>query len=322
MNLRKEIVPYQKPVLQKSVWQLINSVIPFIALWVLAYWSLSYSVGLTLLLDVAAAGFLVRIFILFHDCCHHSFFQSRRANEWVGTVTGLLTGFSYQKWKNEHNMHHAGNGNLEKRGIGDITTLTVEEYNALPRFRRFLYRLYRNPFILFGLGPFYLMLVQSRLNRRGAGRKERLSTHVTNLFLIATAVGLWGLLGWKSLLLVHGPILYFAAMAGIWLFYVQHQFEDAYFEESGDWDYETAALKGSSFYRLPKMLQWLTGNIGFHHIHHLSPKIPNYRLPEAHEQNPAFRSVPTFGLIGSLRSLKYRLWDAKSKKMVGFGAEK
>ena len=318
MNWRKVIAPYQRPIFHKSMWQLINTVLPFVALWMLAYWSLSYSVWLTLLLDAAAAGFLVRIFILFHDCCHHSFFQSRKANEITGTVTGFLTSFSYLKWRNEHNLHHAGNGNLDERGAGDITTLTVEEYRALPRWRRFLYRMYRNPFVLFGLGPFYLVLVQSRLNRKGAGRKERMSTYLTNGSLIVFGALLWWLLGWQALLLVHGPILYLAAMAGIWLFYVQHQFEDTYFEESDDWNYETAALKGSSFYRMPKPLQWITGNIGYHHIHHLSPKIPNYRLPEAHEQHPAFQAVPTFGVIGSLRSLKFRLWDTQNKKMVGF----
>lgn len=318
MGWREDISPYQKPEVRRSVWQLVNTLVPFIVLWMLAYAALSYSVWLSLLIDVVAAGFLVRVFILFHDCCHHSFFRSRRANEIVGTVTGVLTGFSYQKWRREHNIHHAGNGNLDQRGTGDITTLTVEEYLALPFLRRMMYRMYRNPVIMFGFGPFYLILIQGRLNRKGAGSRERWSTYATNLSLLAGAGALYWFLGWEALLLVHGPILYLAAMAGIWLFYVQHQFEDTYFEESDTWNYETAALQGSSFYKLPKLLQWITGNIGFHHIHHLSPKVPNYRLQQAHDDNASFRSVPTIGLLFSIRSLKYRLWDTKSKKLVGF----
>jgi omega-6 fatty acid desaturase (delta-12 desaturase) len=300
------------------MWQLANTLIPFLVLWASAYLCLSFSVWLSLLLDIVASGFLIRTFILFHDCCHHSFFRSRKANEIVGTVTGILTGFPYQKWRREHNVHHAGNGNLGQRGTGDITTLTVEEYLALPLYRRIVYRMYRNPLILFGLGPLYLILIQCRVNRKGAGRKERLSTYVTNLILLAVTILLYWTLGWKSLLLVEGPILYLSAVAGIWLFYVQHQFEDTYYEESASWNYETAAMQGSSYYKLPKIVQWITGNIGFHHIHHLSPAVPNYNLQAAHERNPAFQSVPTIGLLISLRSLHYRLWDTKRKKLVGF----
>ncbi|WP_308637336.1 fatty acid desaturase [Paenibacillus silvisoli] len=318
MGWREDILPYQKPELYRSVWQLANTITPFLVLWVMAYLCLSLSVWLSLLIDVVASGFLVRIFILFHDCCHHSFFRSRKANEIVGMVTGALTGFSYQKWRREHNIHHAGNGNLDQRGTGDITTLTVDEYLSLPLFRRIVYRMYRNPLIMFGLGPLYLIFIQSRLNRKGAGRKERLGTYATNLLLLVLSGVLYWFLGWQSLLLVEFPILYLSAMAGIWLFYVQHQFEETYFEESATWNYETAAIQGSSCYKLPKILQWLTGSIGFHHIHHLSPKIPNYHLQVAHEQNPAFHSVPTIGLFNSFRSLQYRLWDTERKKLVGF----
>lgn len=271
-----------------------------------------------MLLAVLASGFFVRVFIIFHDCCHHSFFQNRKANEVVGIITGILTFFPYHQWKYEHSVHHATSSNLERRGTGDMWTLTVNEYTELSQSRRLVYRLYRNPFVMFGLGPIHLFLNQYRLNRKGAGRKERLNTHVTN-FTLAGVLGLLCLiLGWKGVLLVEGPILYLSGMIGIWLFYVQHQFEHTYFEKAEKWDYLSAALKGSSFYKLPKVLQWITGNIGFHHIHHLGPRVPNYSLQKAHESSPFLQDVSSISLLSSLRSLRYRLWDEDNNRFVGF----
>ncbi len=315
---KEALEPYRNPSIKKSVWQLINTIVPFIILWSAAYFSLSISIWLTFLLAIPAAGFLVRTFIIFHDCGHHSFFKSKRTNDIVGTLTGFLTFFPYHHWKYEHSVHHAANGNLNRRGRGDITTLTVDEYLQLSLRKRVLYRMYRNPFVMFGLGPIYLTLIQYRFNRKGAGPRERLNTYLTNGVLVGIVVlGCWGL-GWEQFMLVEGPILYVAGMVGIWLFYVQHQFEDSYFEKSEDWSYVTAALQGSSFYKLPKVLQWMTGNIGFHHIHHLGPKVPNYNLQQIYDQVTYLQDVPTVDLFSSLRSLRFRLWDEDKKKFIGF----
>ncbi|MCF6094591.1 fatty acid desaturase [Microaerobacter geothermalis] len=302
----------------KSIWQLVNSIVPFVLLWGLTYVSLSISIWITLALAILAAGFMIRIFIIFHDCCHQSFFVGRKANAIIGTITGILTFFPYDQWKNEHSIHHATSGNLCRRGTGDIWTLTTEEYMALSPWRRLGYRLYRNPFIMFGLGPVFLFLVLYRLNRKNASRKERMNTYLTN----AALIGLMGLLswtlGWKEVLLVQGSILYLSGVAGIWLFYVQHQFENTYYERAVEWDYVSAAMRGSSFYKLPTILQWMTGNIGFHHIHHLDPQVPNYLLQQTHESNADLQHVPAIGLRQSLRALRYRLWDESSKRFVGF----
>ncbi|WP_236026206.1 fatty acid desaturase [Alicyclobacillus suci] len=315
---KKNIALFQKSDTRKSVWQLINTIVPFLGLWWAAYLCLSVSVWLTLPLAILASGFFVRIFIIFHDCCHHSFFKTRRANEIVGMITGILTCFPYHQWKYEHAVHHATSGNLGRRGTGDMWTLTVNEYKQLSFVKRMVYRVYRNPFIMFGVGPVHLFLNQYRLNRKGAGRKERVNTHVTNFTLAAILIGLSFILGWKAVLFVEGPILYLAGIVGIWLFYVQHQFEYGYFEKSDQWDYVRAALQGSSFYHLPKILQWLTGNIGYHHVHHLGPKVPNYYLQQMHESTELFRNVPSVTLASSLRALHYRLWDEDSHRFVAF----
>ncbi|PWI56719.1 fatty acid desaturase [Sulfoacidibacillus thermotolerans] len=317
-NLKTDLAPYQHSDIRKSLWQLTNTILPFFALWILAYLSLSVSIWLALALTIPAAGFLVRLFIIFHDCCHHSFFKSRRANEMIGIFVGFLAFFPYHQWKFEHSVHHATNSNLNRRGRGDIWTLTVDEYMALPLYRRMAYRLYRNPLIMFGLGPLFILLIQYRFNRKGAGKKERFNTHATNIALLAIIILMsWGL-GWQKFLLIEGPILYLSGMAGIWLFYIQHQFEDSYFEKEENWNYVHAALHGSSFYKLPKILQWMTGNIGFHHIHHLGPRVPNYHLQRLYENNPILQKVPTISLLSSLRSLRYRVWDEESKKFVSF----
>ncbi|MBB3111730.1 omega-6 fatty acid desaturase (delta-12 desaturase) [Paenibacillus phyllosphaerae] len=300
------------------MWQMINSIVPFIALWYLAYHSLTISVWLTLALAIPAAGFLIRIFIIFHDCCHLSYFSSKKVNAIIGTITGILTFFPYEQWKNEHAIHHATSGNLSRRGTGDIWTLTTDEYAALSRWGRLGYRLYRNPLVMFGLGPIYIFLVAYRMNRKNAKRKERFNTYLTNVAIVLLMAVLCLTLGWKEVLLVYGPILYLSGMAGIWLFYVQHQFEDTYFEWAQEWEYVKAAVEGSSYYKLPRILQWMTGNIGFHHIHHLVPQATNYSLQKLHESNELLKAVPAIGIRLSLKSLQYRLWDDKAKRFVGY----
>jgi acyl-lipid omega-6 desaturase (Delta-12 desaturase) len=317
-QLRSLVAPYEKSTTKASVWQLINTMAPFFVLWILAYQSLSVSYVLTLAISVVAAGFLVRIFIIFHDCCHHSFFKNRQANKILGMVTGVLTLFPYSQWQHEHNVHHATSSNLDKRGVGDIWVLTVEEYLALSFWGKLKYRLYRNPFVMFGLGPIYQFLLKNRFNRKGARKKERVNTYLTNIIIVALASLLCWWLGWQSFLLVQVPIFLISGSLGIWLFYVQHTFEDSYFEEDENWEYVKAAVEGSSFYKLPKLLQWLTGNIGYHHVHHLSPRVPNYKLEEVHNSTPPLQNVPTITLATSLSSLKFRLWDESAKKFISF----
>jgi omega-6 fatty acid desaturase (delta-12 desaturase) len=317
-NVRKLMAPYERPDWKRSVWQILNTFVPFVMLWAVDVWSLSVSYWLTLALAGLTAGLLVRIFIIFHDCCHGSFFASRAANEVLGTLAGILTCCPYHQWRHSHLIHHATSGNLDRRGMGDIWTLTVEEYLAMPRLKRLAYRLYRNPLILFGFGPSYVFLIEYRFNRKGASRKERINTYIINFGIAAAAGLLCATIGWKSFLLVQGPVFLISSMAGFWLFYVQHQFEGTYFEKGDHWNLFHAALQGSSFYKLPKILHWFTGNIGFHHIHHLSPRVPNYYLNRAQKENRMFQEVSPVTLLSSLRSLHFRLWDEKHKKLTGF----
>lgn len=317
-SLRKHVAPFEKSDTKNSVRQLINTMVPFFMLWYLAYQSLSVSYFLTFGLAVIAAGFLVRIFIIFHDCCHYSFFRNRKANRILGTITGILTLFPYSQWQHDHSVHHATSSNLDKRGTGDIWVLTVDEYREASIWMRLAYRLYRNPIVMFGLGPIYVFLITNRFNRKGARLKERLNTYLTNVAIVALVVVLGLTLGWESFLLVQVPIFWISGAAGIWLFYVQHTFEDAYFEEDKEWEYVKAAVEGSSYYKLPKLLQWLTGNIGYHHVHHLSPRVPNYKLEAVHNNTQPLQNVPTISLATSLSSLKFRLWDEQKKKFVGY----
>ncbi|CAM3826557.1 fatty acid desaturase [Aeromicrobium ponti] len=322
LNLKKQMAPYEKSDLKRSIMQLVNTLGPFFLLWFLAFESLSVSYFLTLGISVIAAGFLVRIFIIFHDCCHHSFFKNRSANKIVGTITGIITVFPYHQWQHDHNVHHATSGNLDKRGTGDIWTLTVKEYQAASLTTRAAYRMYRNPLVMFLLGPIYVFLLKNRFNRKGARKNERTNTYLIN----AAIVGLYALMcwaiGWEAFLMVQGPIFLISGAAGIWLFYVQHTFEDSYFEEDDKWEYVKAAVEGSSFYKLPKVMQWLTGNIGFHHIHHLSPRVPNYNLEDAHYNTAELKNVPTITLSTSLQSLRFRLWDEDSQNFTGYQAAK
>jgi len=317
-QLTKQVAAFAQPDTKNSLIQLFNTFIPFFGLWFLAYLSLDVSYLLTLGITVIAAGFLTRIFIIFHDCCHLSFFKQKRHNHILGFLTGVLTLFPYLQWQHSHSIHHATSSNLDKRGTGDIWLLTVNEYKAAPLRTKIAYRLYRNPFIMFILGPIYVFLITNRFNKKGARRKERVNTYLTNLAIAALAAVCCLIFGWQSFLLVQGPIFLISGSIGVWLFYVQHTFEDSYFEADENWSYVQAAVEGSSFYKLPKLLQWLTGNIGYHHVHHLSPKVPNYKLEIAHEQHEPLKNVPTITLKTSLQSLAFRLWDEEKKQFVTF----
>ncbi|RIX49399.1 fatty acid desaturase [Paenibacillus nanensis] len=322
VHLKKSVSPYEHSQLKVSIGQMINTLLPLVALWYAAYWSLSVSYWLTLAFSVGASFFVIRTFIIFHDCCHGSFFKSKRANDIIGILTGVLTLVPYQQWKNSHAIHHATSSNLDKRGVGDLWIMTVEEYASASTWTKLAYRAYRNPLIMFGLGPIYVFLLQYRFNRKGARRKERLNTYLMNALIVGFyALMIWAV-GWQSFLLVQGPVFYLSGVLGVWLFYVQHQFEDSYFEHEEEWSYVKAAVDGSSFYKLPKALQWLTGNIGYHHVHHLSPKVPNYYLETAHDAVPPLHKATTITILQSLESLKFRLWDEEGKRFVSFRAVK
>jgi omega-6 fatty acid desaturase (delta-12 desaturase) len=317
-QLKKSVAPFEQSNTKSSVRQLLNTFPPFFLLWVAAYFSLSVSYWLTLLFAILASGFVIRIFIVFHDCCHQSFFKSRKANEILGTIAGVLTLFPYHQWRHSHSLHHATSSNLDKRGVGDMWLYTVKEYIAASLWKRLAYRLYRSPFVMFGIGPIVTFVIQYRFNVKGAKRTERINTWVTNLSVLALYGLLCWALGWQNFLIIQAPIFWVSGALGIWLFYVQHQFEDSYFENEEEWSYVKAAVDGSSYYKLPKLLQWITGNIGFHHVHHLSPRVPNYHLEEAHNAVPPLQQATTITLATSLKALRFRLWDEDNKAFVSF----
>lgn len=316
---QKLVAPYQRPTVTRSVWQIVNTLVPYVLLWYLMYRSLAVSYWLTLPLAILAAGFMVRAFIIFHDCGHGSFFKSQKAADIVGVITGVLTFTPYYHWRWEHARHHSTAGDLDRRGLGDVWTLTVREYLESSRWKRFAYRLARNPIVLFVLAPVFLFLVKQRFASPKARSQERRSVYWTNLAVLTLAAALSGILGFKAYLLIQLTVLAVAGTAGVWLFYVQHQFEGVYWARHSEWDYTTVALQGSSFYRLPRVLQWFTGSIGFHHIHHLKPGIPNYNLAKCHQAVPLFQTVKPVTLLSSLKSLTFRLWDEQRQKLVGYG---
>ena len=315
---RQLVVKYENPSLGSAVWQMVNTLGPYALIWYLMYLSLAWSWWITLPLAALAGCFLVRIFIIFHDCGHGSYFKSPRANAITGFITGVLTLTPFHHWKWEHAIHHASSGNLDKRGTGDIWTMTVEEYLASSRAKRFSYRLSRNPFILFLVAPLYLFVVHQRFPKANANPRERSSVYWMNAAILVMAAGMSLIFGWKAYLVLQLTVTMIAGGMGVWMFYVQHQFEDVYWERGGEWDYFTAAIEGSSYYKLPKILQWFSGNIGFHHIHHLSARIPNYNLEKCHRSHPLFQSVKPITLLGSLKCAAYRLWDEENKKLVGY----
>lgn len=316
---RKIVAKYQRPDLRRSIWEILNTVVPFLGLWYLMYLSQSFSYWLTLALAFPTAGLTIRVFIILHDCGHGSFFKSIRANNFVGTLCGILTFTPYYEWRHQHAIHHASSGDLDRRGIGDVLTLTVKEYLQSSWLRRLGYRLYRHPLVMFGLGPMFIFLVRHRFVTPGAGRRERFSVHMTNLALLALGLVLGWAIGFRAFVLIHLPVLLLSSTAGVWLFYVQHQFEDTYWKEHPEWDYSMASLYGSSYYRLPRLLQWFSGNIGLHHIHHLSPKIPNYNLQSCFDENPLFHHVTIVTFWESLKAASLKLWDEERQMLVGFG---
>ncbi|EPY05588.1 fatty acid desaturase [Paenibacillus alvei TS-15] len=321
-NLKKEVAPYEQIDMRSSIRQICNTILPLLVLWYAAYASLTVSYWLSLVFMVMASGFVIRTFIIFHDCCHQSFFKSRKANDILGTITGVITLVPYQQWKNSHSIHHATSSNLDKRGIGDMWVLTVEEYEEASWWTRLAYRVYRNPVVMLCIGPIAIFLITYRFNVKGAKRKERVNTHITNIGIVVLYALLCWAIGWQAFLMIQGPIFLLSGMLGIWLFYVQHQFEETYFEHEDEWSYVKAAVEGSSYYKLPKLLQWITGNIGFHHVHHLSPKVPNYNLEKAHDASIPLQKATTITLRTSLKSLRFRLWDEERKVFVSFKEHK
>jgi acyl-lipid omega-6 desaturase (Delta-12 desaturase) len=315
---REVVARYHRPDWRRSVWQVVNTFIPYLVLWYLMYRSLAVSYWITLALSVLAAGFLTRIFIIFHDCGHGAFFKSQRVNDVLGFIAGVFTLTPYYGWRHEHAVHHATAGDLDRRGVGDVWTLTVKEYLALSPKDRFRYRVYRNPLIMFFFGPLLVFLVWHRVPPKVGSKRELHSVYWTNLAVASIVAVMSVTIGIKAFLMVQLPIVAIAGAAGVWLFYVQHQYEGVYWERHEDWDYVSVALQGSSFYNLPRVLQWFTGNIGFHHIHHLSPRIPNYYLEKCHNENPMFHGVKSIGLFESFKSLSFRLWDEDQHQLVGF----
>lgn len=317
---RKLLAPYKKASWRDAWLQLADTALPFAALWGLMAWTSSRSYPLTLLLAIPAAFFFIRLFIFQHDCGHGSFFPSRRANGILGGMLGVVTLFPYGYWKKTHAIHHATSGNLDDREFGDIQTMTVREYRALSPLGRLRYRLYRNPFVLFALGPFYQFVLKHRFpfDLPFAWKREWLSVLKTNLALVAVFGPLVYWLGWRTVLLVHLPIVLIAGALGVWLFYVQHQFEDTYWENEDAWDFYRAGAHGSSFYDLGPFGHWLTGNIGYHHIHHLASQIPNYRLAECFRDNPSLQRATRLTIRDSLRCARLRLWDEERRTMIGF----
>ncbi len=319
LTWRKAMDPYETAVLWRSLWQTVNTLVPYAALWYLMYLSLEVSYVLTLGLAFVTAGFLIRSFIILHDCGHGSFFTSQKANNFLGSIIGVLTFTPYHYWTYEHSIHHATSGDLDRRSVGDIKTWTVEEYLSAPFWQRVRYRLYRNPIVLFAVGPLLLFLIGYRLPLGNAVRRQRRSVIRTNFAIIGLAALICSVIGVKAYLLIQLPVLMISSSVGVWMFYIQHQFEGVYWERHGNWDYLTAALEGSSFYKLPGVLRWFTGNIGYHHIHHLGPRVPNYFLKRCYDENPLFRNIKPITLWTSLKAVSLHLWDEERRELVGWG---
>jgi len=316
----KVLSNYRKPRRSRSAIELAITLVPFALLWALAFVAVSYGIWWGLLLIIPAAGFLLRLFIIQHDCGHGSFFANRHFDNWTGRVIGVLTLTPYDYWRRMHAKHHASTGNLDERGVGDIMTLTVAEYKALSRWGRLRYRLYRHPIVMFGIGPIWLFLFEQRLpiGMMRAGAEPWISTMATNLSVVLLATAMIWLGGVGPFFFVHLPIVILAASIGVWLFYVQHQFEETHWSQGSDWEFQEAALHGSSHYDLPGVLRWFTGNIGIHHVHHLASRVPYYRLPEILRDHPELSEIGRITLRDSLRSVPLVLWDETSRRLVSF----
>jgi omega-6 fatty acid desaturase (delta-12 desaturase) len=319
-DLSRTLLRYCEPNARRATFEVCVTAVPLIFLWVLMWRSLDVGYWLTLLLAVPAAGFMVRLFIIQHDCGHGAFFRNRAANSWMGRVLGVFTLTPFDYWKRNHALHHATSGNLDRRGIGDIDTLTVEEYRRRSFLGRMLYRLYRSAPVMFVIGPAYMFLLQHRLpfHQMRDGWRPWISTMATNAAIVLMIAGLIWLLGWRPVLMVHLPIMLMSASMGVWLFYVQHQFEDTAWARGDSWSHYSAALAGSSFYDLPAPLRWITGNIGIHHVHHLNSRIPYYRLPKVLNDHPELKAVARVTLWASLKSVRLSLWCEKREKLVSF----
>jgi acyl-lipid omega-6 desaturase (Delta-12 desaturase) len=318
---RSLVAGFERPDVRRSVAQVVTTLALLFAGVYLTYRSLALPYVVTLLCAMVAGAFLVRTFMLMHDCAHGSLFPSRRANETLGAVTGVLTLTPFVQWRRDHVLHHASAGDLDRRGHGDVRTLTVREYVALSRAQRLRYRIYRHPLVLLGLGPLHLAVGQRyRPRSLATGDKERASVRNTNLALLALVVGWSFVVGLKAVLLVYVPVFYFAGMAGIWLFFVQHQFEGTHWTRHDAWNYAAAAIEGSSYLRLPRVLEWLTCSIGLHHVHHLSPRVPNYRLRPCLDAHPELLGATRVTARDTMRAFSLKLWDEDAGRLVGFAA--
>jgi omega-6 fatty acid desaturase (delta-12 desaturase) len=323
-DLQEALQAYARPDRRKAILQILDTLLPYLALYALmvvlvregfSYWPV-------LGVAVPTAAFYVRVFILFHDCCHGSFFGSRKANRILGYVSGILTFTPFEQWRRSHAKHHETVGDLDRRGVGDIWTLTVEEYRAASRGKRVLYRIVRNPFAILFLGPPIVFLIGQRYFHEGDRTPERWSVVITDVAIAAIVVAASVTIGLETYLMVQLPITMIAAGAGLWLFYVQHQFEGVYWARHDEWDRNRAAMEGSSFYRLPAILRWFTGSIGFHHVHHVQQRIPNYALERCHRSTPALQTVTPMTLLGSFRCARLHLWDEAKRELTGYHALK
>ena len=313
---RESIARYEQPSLRRSLFDVATSVVPYLALTVMMYLCLNVSVWITLALAVPASGFLQRTFIVFHDCAHGSFLPTKRGNLWLGRLTGFLVFQPFANWRHNHAVHHGTAGDLDRRGTGDVPTLTVDEYASSSWKQRLGYRLFRNPVVMFGIGPIWSLMIGPRFWSRKMRRRQRRSVIATNLVLAIGIGAIWWFVGFEAWILVQMPTAVLAGTAGVWMFYVQHQFEDVYWESSDCWSYADAALRGSSYLKLPKVFQFFTGNIGLHHVHHLSARIPNYNLQRAHDENAIFHDVPVLTIRDGLRAIRLKVIDPQSGRLL------
>ncbi|MEI7725861.1 MAG: fatty acid desaturase [Bacteroidota bacterium] len=314
----KIVTKYNRPDALKSWWQLSVNLFLYSIAWFLMYESLSISWWITFALSLPAAGMLVRLFIIYHDCGHGAFFKSEKLNNSVGLFIGILTFTPYYSWSYQHHIHHETAGNLDKRGIGDVWTMTVDEYRESSAWQKIMYRFYRHPVTMFGIGAFYVFVIGNRFTKKYMDNKGRLGVYATNAGLLFFAASMSLLIGVKAFILIQLPIIAIAGIFGFWLFYVQHQFDPTYWSRTNTWNYQRMALEGSSYYKLPRILQFFSGNIGFHHIHHLSPLIPNYKLARCQRENTLFQDIKPLTFWASFKTLTYRLWDEKEQQMVSF----
>ncbi len=314
---REAIAPYAKPVPWRTALDIVTGPVVYLALWPpMVYLLKEVSFWAMLPVAILASGFLLRTFILFHDCTHGSLFERREANLWAGRFFGLLVFHPFQNWRHSHAVHHGSAGDLDRRGTGDVHTLTLSEYRALDGKGRLIYRLFRNPVVMFTIGPIYSLMIMPRIVPKGVRPRIRNSVILTNIALVAVITAMCFLVGPWAFFIIEGPLVLLAGMAGVWLFYVQHQFEDVYWESSDQWSYADAALRGSSYLKLPKVLLWFSGNIGLHHVHHVSAKVPNYRLQAAHDNNEIFHDVPVLTFWTSWGCTRYKVIDDDTGRLL------